>query len=73
LNDLIAPRSTDGSVSKPFNHGQMAGFDKGGRLRADDEMAGSESEPTASECGIWLGGLISYAKPVAADKNDTGR
>jgi len=73
LNGLIAPRSTDSSDSKPFDQGQMAGFDKGGRLRADDEMAGRESEPTASECGIWLGGLISYAKPAAADKNDTGR
>jgi hypothetical protein len=44
LNGLIAPRSTDSSVSKPFNHGQMAGFDKSGRLRTDHEMAGSESE-----------------------------
>jgi hypothetical protein len=43
LNGLIAPRSTDGSHSKPFNQGQMAGFDKSGRLRADHEMAGSGS------------------------------
>jgi hypothetical protein len=43
LNGLIAPRSTDGSDSKPFDHGQMAGFDKSGRLRADDEMARSGS------------------------------
>jgi hypothetical protein len=28
------------------------------------------SELTASAFWIWLGGLISYAKPVAAAKND---